>query len=230
MAQYDPSLGAPNCIEVGSSCTSGDLLDGKATNIELNAPNTLDTCTDGSSGSYHFDESIDRVIVSAVGGGQLQAGGLAEIEAKVWPYSNGSGDTADFYYTGNVNGAPIWTFIGSLPAGGSGLRSLKIQYSLSNSSMQAVRVNFRYYGSQSACSGGRWDEVDDLVFTVAPSVEGAIETRKPKPVPALKPNQSSHCALIGNKGRCNEASVRVRVVCKWQNSNGKRDGKGCYPS
>jgi hypothetical protein len=176
VAEYDGLPPAPMCTSIGSSCTSGDLLDGKANNIEPNPPNTLDACTDGPYGSYHGDESIDKITVSAVGGGQLQAGRLAEIEAKVWAWSDGSYDTADFYYTDDVSSTPTWTLIGSLPAGGSGLRTLKIQYLLPESPVQAVRVNFRYFGSQSSCSGGNWDDVDDLVFTVAPSTEGAKET------------------------------------------------------
>lgn len=224
VAEYDSLLGAPKCTSVGSSCTSGTLLDGKGNNIEPNPPNTLDSCTDGPYGSYHGDESIDKITVSAIGG-QLQAGGLAEVEAQVWAWSTGAYDTADFYYTDNVNSVPVWTLIGSLPAGGSGLRTLKLEYILPESPVQAVRVNFRYSGSQSSCSGGSWDDVDDLVFSVGSSVAGDKETRKPKPVPDLMPMQSSHCALIGDRKRCDEASV-----CKWQNANGFGGGKGCYPN
>lgn len=220
VAEYNALLGVPKCEAIGSSCTSGELLDGKENNIEPNPPNTLDSCSDGPNGSYHGDESIDAITVSSVGGGQLEAGGLAEIEAKVWAWSDGAFDTADFYYTENVD-ATTWTLIGSLPAGGSGLRSLKIQYFLPESSIQAVRVNFRYGGGQSSCTGGNWDDVDDLVFTVAPAAQGAKETRKPEPVPELKPKQSTHCAMIGDQDRCDDVSV-----CKWQSGNGNENGNG----
>ena len=95
-----------------TSCASGLLLGGKANNVEPNGSNTntLDSYTDGSYGSYHGDESIDKVTVSAFGGGRLQAGGVAEIEAKVWAWGEGNEDTAGFYYVTNAN-APTWVFI-----------------------------------------------------------------------------------------------------------------------
>lgn len=216
LAEFDSALGVLKCSDVGPSCTSGLLLDGKANNVEPNPPNTLDACTDGADGSYHADESIDAITVTAVGGGALQAGGLAEIEAKVWAWSDGAYDFADFYYTDSVNNAPVWTLINTVPANGGGLRSLKVEYKLPESSIQAVRVNFRFSGYQSSCTGGSWDDVDDLVFAVAPATEGITEVRAPKPVPALKPMQSSHCTVIGDRKRCIEASV-----CEWQNGKDK---------
>lgn len=226
VAEWNDLLKVPMCSLVGSSCTSGDLLDGKASNIEPNEPNTLDSCADGAIGSYHSDESIDMITVSAVGGGNLQAGGLAEIEAKVWPWGSGSYDTADFYFTADdvsiVSGPISWTFIGSLPANGSGLRTLKLEYYLPNSPTQAVRVSFRYGGSTTPCATGSFDDVDDLVFTVASSFDGTKHTRLPKSVPPLMPLQSTHCVMIGDEDRCDAVSN----VCTWR--NGDR-GQRCYP-
>merc|ERR1719203_62032 len=45
-AAYDAGLGAPSCSDVGSSCTSGDLLDGTRGNREPNSSNTIDSCND----------------------------------------------------------------------------------------------------------------------------------------------------------------------------------------
>lgn len=212
----------PKCSIVGSSCTSGStLLDGKATNREPNPPNTLDACADGSRGAYHSDESIDEIRVSAIGGGPLRAGAGAEIEVKAWPYQNGSGDTADFYHAADAN-APTWEYIGSLPAGGSGLRTLAVQFSLPNGPLQAVRVNFRYLGSVGECSGNTWDDVDDLAFSVAPAPAGAAAAaaRLP-PIPPVRPVDSGYCATIdkSNRERCVD-------ICEWKRKGKKR---GCYP-
>ena len=69
MAIHDSTLSAPKCSVIGASCTSGQLLDGKANNIEPNPLNSLDSCTDGlSNGGYHGDESIDKTTISAVEG------------------------------------------------------------------------------------------------------------------------------------------------------------------
>lgn len=50
VAIYDPMFGAPYCPNVGSECSSSDLVigRGKIHGIdEHNAPNTIDGCVDG---------------------------------------------------------------------------------------------------------------------------------------------------------------------------------------
>ncbi len=77
-AEYNSVYGAPMCSNVGSECDSLGLLNGKATmsnGQEPNASNTNKfgaTCNDGNSGSYHSDESIDQITVTA---GDLDASG-----------------------------------------------------------------------------------------------------------------------------------------------------------
>ena len=166
-AVYDAGLGAPVCA-CGSSCDSTTLLDSRdnLSPAEPNSPNTLDTCTDGSSGSYHSDESNDRIVVTNLSGTGFTEGDTVEIAATVWAWSTGSSDTADFYYTADAN-SPSWTYIGSVVPPSGGAHTLTQQYTLPAGSLQAVRVNFRYTGSVSSCSGGAYDDADDLVFAVA---------------------------------------------------------------
>jgi len=197
------------------------LLNGKGSNLEPNPPNTLDMCSDGLVGVYHSDESIDEIKVSTVDGGPLRGGAMAEIEVKIWAWNDGSADTADFYYATNAN-APIWEFIGSKRAGGPDLQTLKVQYSLPDGPLQAVRVNFRFLGSQSSCSRGNWDDVDDLVFSAATATAatGAVAAAKPPSIPSLEPMDSRYCTTIDkfHKDRC-------VGICEWKN---KRK-RGCYP-
>ena len=212
VATFVPSLGVPKCSAVGTSCTSGLLLDGKH-DFEPNHPNTLDSCNDGADGIYHSDGSLDKITVSAVGGGQLQAGGVAEIQTQVYAWRSGEGQTADFYYAASAY-YPVWTLIGSLPASGGGLHTLTVQYTLPPGAEQAVRVNFRYAGAQSACFGGSWDDVDDLAFSVGTGsgmVTGALQAN---PVPELNPLQSGLCATLDDQPRCDGFPV-----CEWQNGN-----------
>ena len=149
----------------------------------------------------------------------------SEIETKVWELSNGAHDIAYFYYTDNSDHVPVsWTRIGSVPANGDGLRTLKIEYLLPGSPLQAVYMNLCLFRSQSSCSGGVYDNVNDPVFVFDPA--SAKETRKPNVVDPLKAMQNTHCEMIGDKGPYEEISV-----CKWK--NGKSDkggGKGCYPN
>jgi len=200
-------------------------------NVEPNPSNTLDGCADGSYGSYHGDESTDKITISSVNGGPLTAGELARVEAKVWAWSSGSSDTADFYHTADatLGNNVVWTHIGSVGAGGSALRTLNMPliegtgFILSGSPHQAVRVRFRYGGQQAPCNNGSYDDADDLVFTVAPSAGGNIpgigNSFVAAPVPEATPTSSPDCEDITDEGRCDSTEG-----CFYKNRN-----KGCLP-
>eukprot|EP00985_Skeletonema_marinoi_P022865 scaffold14807_cov88-Skeletonema_marinoi.AAC.1 len=66
------------------------------------------TCTDGNSGSYHSDESIDQITVTAgdiesgvpvPSGDFITEGGRAYVTVKLWCWGTGASDTADIYLT-----------------------------------------------------------------------------------------------------------------------------------
>jgi len=221
-ASYDPDFGTPKCSAIGNSCTSGALLVGTLSDsTEPNAPNSLDACTDGVYGTYQSDESIDEITVSAVGGGQLQSGQRVEVEAKVFAWLSGSSDTADFFIASDAAN-PVWTYIGSASPVGGGAQTLTMQYDLPAGELQAVRVNFRYLGGvnlQTACNGGYWDDVDDLVFSVLPGAPGAI-MNEVMPAHVPPPTEVDCQALSGDRYRCAAASP----TCRWK--NGKISG--CY--
>jgi hypothetical protein len=166
VATYDAGLGAPQCTVVGSECSSAALLDGRANlGPESNQPNTLDTCTDGTSGTYHSDESNDRIVVRTPDGFDFAEGATVEVEATVYAWNTGSSDTLDLYYAADATN-PSWVYISSIGPPAGGTQVLTAQYVLPTGSLQAVRANFRYNGTQSSCSGGTYDDADDLVFTV----------------------------------------------------------------
>ncbi|MDX1632758.1 MAG: Ig-like domain-containing protein, partial [Thermoanaerobaculia bacterium] len=172
-AVYDSGLGAPACSVAGSSCDSDTLLDGRANlGPEPNQPNTLDTCTDGTSGSYHSDESLDRIVVSSNDGTDMAEGATVTVEATVYAWSDGSSDTLDLYYAADAN-SPSWTHIASITPSAGGSQTLSASYTLPSGSLQAIRGNFRYNGSASPCSGGSYDDADDLVFAVNSSTGGS---------------------------------------------------------
>ena len=170
-ADFDSDLGVPRCATYGSECSSGDLLEGRGLmkyGNEMNSPNTLNSiaCKDGSSGSFHNDESVDRIIVRSGeedGTGaevDMAEGGRATIVATVYPWRSGGSDYADFYYAADSSN-PQWNFIGTKQPEGSGLQELKMAFDLPQGTNQAVRVNFRYRGVQGingACSSGSYGE------------------------------------------------------------------------
>ena len=165
-AVYDAGLGAPACTTVGSECDSVALLDGRAgLGPEANQPNTLDGCADGTSGSYHSDESNDRIVVRTLDGSNFAAGATVEVEATVWAWSTGSSDTLDLFYAADANN-PSWVLITSLTPPAGGAQTLSAQYTLPTGTLQAVRAQFRYQSTNAACSSGAYNDRDDLVFAV----------------------------------------------------------------
>ena len=203
---------APMCSELSRSCTAPkSLLNGTAANNEPNqlgrrASNTIDNCQDGSAGTYGVDESIEWLsIVSVEPDGQLsdlplRIGGRAKIITGVHAWTSDgdpSNDRADFYYS-NSTGAdpPNWSFLetrqvafGDVDSNGFGTFESEPFTIGGSESMQAIRVNFRYLGQASQCTGGNWADTDDVAFYVASNVPSTAP-----PSPSARPVTSSPTA------------------------------------
>ncbi|QRN95901.1 cadherin-like domain-containing protein [Archangium violaceum] len=164
-ATYNATLKAPQCATPGPSCDSGTLINGRAQlGPEPNQPNTLGgTCADGTGGSYHSDESLDRLRVGTEDGSAMAPGKTVKIEATAWVYSSYNSDKLDLYYAADASN-PSWVYIGTITPTASGSRVLSATYTLPAGTMQAVRGVFRYGGSASSCPVGSFTDVDDLVF------------------------------------------------------------------
>ncbi|WAM23992.1 Ig-like domain-containing protein [Myxococcus sp. NMCA1] len=167
-ATYDSTRKAPGCTQAGvASCDSGSLLVGRATlGPESNAPNTLySSCQDGTAGSFHADESLDRLKVSTLDGTALAAGKTVRIEATVWAWSASGSDVLDLYYAADAN-SPSWAYLTTLTPSASGQQVLSTIYTLPGGALQAVRGVFRYGGSPGSCVTGSYNDHDDLFFAV----------------------------------------------------------------
>jgi trimeric autotransporter adhesin len=167
-AVFDGARQAPACNTVGRSCDTGPALVLGRANLgpETNQPNTInDSCADGTSGAFHFDESNDRIKVTSVDGGDFAAGKTVRIDATVWAWTTPSSDAADFYFTSNA-ASPSWTLIGTVVPTASGAQTLSATYTLPAGALQAVRVQFRYQSSNANCAAGAYNDRDDLVFAV----------------------------------------------------------------
>ncbi|MCP4845930.1 MAG: exo-alpha-sialidase, partial [Actinomycetia bacterium] len=165
-AVYNSTYQAPACLAVGSSCDSTTLLDGRGTmGPEIDQPNTLDGCPDGTGGSYHVDESNDRIVVKTLDGSRLTAGATVQVDATVWAWADGTNDHLDLYYAADADN-PSWTWITTIDLFYGGLQTLSAQYTLPDGDLQAVRAGFRYNGSPGSCTTGDYIDHDDLVFTV----------------------------------------------------------------
>jgi hypothetical protein len=83
----------------------------------------------------------------------------------VWAWTTPSADAADFFYAANAT-SPVWTLIGTRVPTAAGAQVLSINYTLPTGALQAVRVQYRYQGSATACASGAYNDRDDLVFAV----------------------------------------------------------------
>jgi len=162
---------------------------------ETNASNTNkfgQACNDGNSGSYHSDESIDQITVTAgdldaVGnplpsGDFIVEGGRAYVTVKLWCWSSGASDHADLFLSSDAS-SPDWQPLTTITCPGGGAQTIRHAFDLPSGANQSIRVNFRYGGSPSTCSNGSYDDHDDLIF----AVKSASGTPPPTPAPTLPP-------------------------------------------
>lgn len=196
IALIDDDHNVPHCKVSATSCSSGNLLLGRATKgPEPNTPNTIDECVDGNSGSYRSDESLESILVyssyanGTADGGSLRVGGYATVRASVFAWNTGTADTADFYYTDDVTATTIsWTYIDSLVSPGGGDQVITSpSFQLLSSGTYAVRVRFRYNGSPDPCNNNGYDDADDLMLTVV-SAGSNPNTDSPTTSPSVKPS------------------------------------------
>ncbi len=169
-AVYNSTLKAPECATASSSCDSGASLllgrDHLSGGAEPNQPNAIkSSCADGTSGVFHSDESNDRLVITSTSGGALTHATAAKVTATVWAYATYASDALDLYYAANAN-SPSWTLIKTIVPTKAGAQSLSATFTLPTGSLQAVRAQFRYQGSASACTTGPYNDHDDLVFAV----------------------------------------------------------------
>jgi extracellular elastinolytic metalloproteinase len=167
-AVFDGALQAPKCGTVGISCDTGAalVLGRDSRGPEPNQPNTIaDSCADGTSGTFHADESSDRLIVATTDGTNFAPGKTVRITATVWAWTTPSADKLDLYFAANPS-SPTWTFITTLTPTVAGAQTLSATYTLPAGALQAVRAQFRYQGAASPCTSGGFNDRDDLVFAV----------------------------------------------------------------
>jgi subtilase family serine protease len=169
-AVYSSTLKAPECSTVGISCDSGPSLllgrDHMSGGAEPNQPNTINnSCSDGTSGTFHSDESNDRIVVASTSGGPLTHATTATVTATVWAWAGFTSDALDLYYAANAN-SPSWVFIKTIVPTKAGAQSLSATFTLPTGSLQAVRAQFRYQGRASSCTSGAYNDHDDLIFAV----------------------------------------------------------------
>jgi uncharacterized membrane protein len=210
-AAYSSTLKAPECVNVASGCDSGpSLLLGRDTlsgGAEPNQPNTINnSCADGTSGTFHSDESNDRIVVTTTDGSAFATGKTVKVSATVWAYSGFTSDHLDLYYAANAN-SPTWVLIATITPTAAGAQTLSANYTLPSGSLQAVRANFRYTGSASSCSTGAYDDHDDLIFAVGAGTPGFTVSASPSTVSVQQGTNATSTVTVSSQNGFNSATA-----------------------
>src|SRR5712671_3338362 len=210
-AVYDSTLKAPKCVNVASGCDSGPSLilgrDSLSGGAEPNQPNTINnSCADGTSGTFHSDESNDRLVVTTTDGSAFAPGKTVKVSATVWAYSGFTSDHLDLYYAANAS-SPSWVLIGTITPTAAGAQTLSANYTLPSGSLQAVRANFRYTGSASSCSTGAYDDHDDLIFAVGGGIPGFTVAASPSTVSVTQGSNASSTLTVTSVNGFNSATT-----------------------
>jgi len=211
-ATYSSTFKAPACGSVGSGCDSGpSLLLGRDTlsgGSEPNQPNTINnSCADGTSGTFHSDESNDRLVVQTTDGSNMAPGKTIKVSATVWAYSSFTSDHLDLYYAANAS-SPSWVLIGTITPTAAGAQTLSANYTLpSGGSNQAVRAQFRYLGSASSCTTGSYNDHDDLVFAVGAGTPGFNVSASPSSVTVQQGSNATSTITVTSVNGFNSATT-----------------------
>ena len=180
MATYNTTRKAPTC-GVGCGCNTGTLINGRGTmtgGAETNQPNTVNgSCADGNSGTYHTDESIDKMVIKSVDEGLITTGKQVKVDVTVWCYSNA--DKLDLYYATNA-ATPTWTTLATdLGCTASGAKTFSHTFTVGNVTGQhAIRGQFRYQGTPGTCTTGGYNDRDDVVITVSAPLVQSTATKQ----------------------------------------------------
>ncbi len=175
-ASYNSTYHCPAVTTAGKSVTApSSLLQCRGTTGESNAPNTINGCADGNSGSCHSDESIEAITIATSDGTSCLAPGQ-QVTVTVSAYCWGTADYVTFFYATNAS-SPSWTKVGSTQqATGSGYKTFTWTFTLSGTAgtMQAVRAQMTYNADPgtNACSSGSYNDRDDLAFRTGTTALG----------------------------------------------------------
>ncbi len=191
-ALRDPTRQVPACNGLSSSCGSGSLLTGRAhLGPEPSAPGTLDaSCADGTSGTFHVDESLDALKVSTLDATPLAVGRRVKVEATVWASSLWASDVLELYSASDA-GNPTWKPVATLRPSQAGGNVLSTTFVLPEGERQVIRGVFSRGGSAGPCApAGDYDDRDDLLFFV--------DTEPDPEAPSVQLTSPVHGATVGN--------------------------------
>ena len=167
-ASYDADFEAPACFGLGFECDTVDLVEGRGAAGEQSAPNTIfSECPDGDGGEYLESASLEGLRIYTPNEQPLASGVEVTVEARVHTRTLYWFNKLELYHAADATN-PQWEHIGSHTPNQRGLDTITFTFTLpEGSGLQAIRGNFRNFGrlrSPDPCSGGNYDDRDDLIF------------------------------------------------------------------
>lgn len=222
-AEYNATFGAVRCANYSSPCIANSSLLISRDNIggtqEPNQPNTLDACTDGGTGTYASDESVENITITSLNGTIFNAGDTVSVEAWVYCWGTGAADNINIGYTPSA-ASPAWSIVNYTdPCPGNGYQLINNTFVLGSSPGEhAVRVSIQYNGNPATtCGAGAYDDNDDVIFQVngtypnvtlvAPS-EGFVDCNKTIPLTFSPSENFPNCDLLVD-GFVDQAGIAV---------------------
>ena len=211
-AVYSAASGTPRCTTTESPCIAGSSLlysrDSISFGGEPNQPNTIDSCTDGSSGWYTNDESVENITIESLTAPMdvFNGGDLVRVTAWFYCWNTGAADNINLAYA-NSTDIPSWRIVNATDScPGGGLQMLSGTFHLDDRyGEHAIRVMIQYDGDTSdTCGTGNYDDNDDLAFQVngTPStitlispMEGATTNGGIVPF-SFNTSESASCTLL----------------------------------
>ena len=166
-AVFDAALAVPKCQGTVALCDTGGLVEGRADMLggaEPHQPNTLlGQCADGTLGSFHSDESIDRLVLSPVGAAQLAPGGTASLDVTVWCFDPAI-DGLQVFVADDAR-APVWRLVSTLAAAASGAQTVTVPVTIPATTKPVFRAQWGTDGAQAGvCGTGLFTDQDDLLL------------------------------------------------------------------
>ncbi len=170
--QFQTGKAAIYCVN--SPCTASSALISSKDNLttpELNAPNTIDGCEDGTKGTYLQDESIENITITSLNNSFFQIGDTIQVD--IWVYCSNTLGKLNFVYSNDAD-YPQWQVKDNTVCPAQGLQKLSTIFNLDNNIGQhAIRGVFGFNLQPNTKCGeddtqnSDWTDTDDAVIRAA---------------------------------------------------------------
>ena len=152
-----------------SPCEASSAIIESKGDLELNSPNTLDSCQDGNSGSHLNSESIESITLTSVDYDFFKTG--SNVRVDTWVYCDSIWDNLNLVYANDASDIS-WEVQSSTYCDSIGLKKISNVFTLGeNTGLHAVRGLFGFTLDPNIACGeedneNNFADADDLVIYI----------------------------------------------------------------